>query len=147
MDIVYMDSLSLDGDTMPAKKGALVGFDGHKRVKGTMVHAAATEGQPPVSVVRSSGRIHEETGPISLTESISIGTGHRPRKGPKTAHTKHTTLLSRLRLDKKHDTRIPSNKTKSRRLSFLDRETYNAERFFGWRENGKIQTRYERMRS
>ncbi len=117
-----------------------------------------TEGSLPVAVDISSGRIHEGTRLVSLMESVSIDTGHRPRKRPKVvyADTKHATPLNRIYLDKLHvRSQIPDppQETKKRpgRPRVLDRETYhgvryNVERFFGWLENfRKVSVRYERL--
>jgi len=106
----------------------------------------------------SSARIHEGRKLIPLMESISIETGKRQRKRPKTvyADTKYAMPLNRLYLDKKHvRSQIPdsASKTKKRpgRPRVLDKERYhgvryNVERFFGWLENyRKIAVRYERM--
>jgi transposase len=136
----------------------MVGFDGHKKVKGTKIHAAVTEGSLPVAVAISPANIHEGTKLISLLQSISVETGRRQRKRPKTvyADTKYATPLNRFYLDAKQiRSQIPDppNKTKKRpgRPRVLDRATYhsiryNVERFFGWLENyRKIAVRYERM--
>jgi transposase len=136
----------------------MVGFDGHKKVKGTKIHAAVTEGSLPIAVTISPANIHEGTKLISLLQSISIETGSRQRKRPKTvyADTKYATPLNRFYLDAKQiRSQIPDppNKTKKRpgRPRVLDRETYhsiryNVERFFGWLENyRKIAVRYERI--
>ena len=106
----------------------------------------------------SAANIHEGTKLISLLESISIETGRRQRKRPKTvyADTKYTTPLDRFYLDgKKIGSQIPDppNKTKKRpgRPRLFDKATYhgiryNVERFFGWLENyRKIATRYEKL--
>ena len=106
----------------------------------------------------SSARIHEGSRLIPLMESISIKTGRRPRKRPKTvyADTKYAMPLNRFYLDKKRiRSQMPDspNKTKERpgRPRVFDKETYhgvryNVERFFGWLENyRKIATRYERL--
>ena len=111
-----------------------------------------------MAVLISSGRIHEGTRLIPLMESISIETGHRPRKRPKVvyADTKYATPLNRIYLDKKHvRSQIPDlpQKTRKRpgRPRLLDKETYhgvryNVERFFGWLENyRKITVRYEKI--
>jgi transposase len=116
-----------------------------------------TEGSLPVAVMISPANIHEGTKLIPLMESISIETGHRPRKRPKAvyADTKYATPLNRIYLDGKHvRSQIPDPpaKTKKRpgRLRPFDKETYhgvryNVERFFGWLENyRKITVRYER---
>jgi transposase len=135
----------------------MVGFDGHKRIEGTKIHAAVAEGSLPVAVTISPANIHEGTRLISLLESISIETGRRQRKRPKTvyADTKYATPLNRFYLDAKQiKSQIPDppNKTKKRpgRPRVLDRETYhatryNVERFFAWLENyRKLATRYEK---
>jgi transposase len=136
----------------------MIGYDGHKRVDGTKVHAAVTEGSLPVAVMISAGNIHEGTKLIPVMKSISIETGHRPRRRPKVvyADTKYATPLNRFYLDKKHvrsQIPDPSQKTKKRpgRPRVFDREgyhavRYNVERFFGWLENyRKITIRYERI--
>ncbi len=81
----------------------MVGFDGHKRIEGTKIHAAVAEGSLPVAVTISAANIHEGTRLISLLESISIETGRRQRKRPKTvyADTKYATPLNRFYLDAK----------------------------------------------
>jgi hypothetical protein len=90
----------------------VVGFDGHKRVKGTKIHAAVAEGSLPVAVMISPANIHEGTRLIPLMESISIETGKRPRKRPKAvyADTKYATPLNRFYLDGKQiRSQIPDN--------------------------------------
>jgi transposase len=117
-----------------------------------------TEGSLPVAVMISAANIHEGTKLIPLMKSISIETGHRPRKRPKTvyADTKYATPLNRFYLDgKRIRSQIPDppQKTKKRpgRPRRFHKETYhgvryNVERFFGWLENyRKIATRYERI--
>ena len=106
----------------------------------------------------SAANIHEGTRLISLLESVSIETGRRQRKRPKTvyADTKYATPLNRFYLDAKQiRSQIPDppNKTKKRpgRPRRFDKVTYhgiryNVERFFGWLENyRKIAVRYERI--
>jgi hypothetical protein len=53
----------------------MVGFDGHKRLEGTKIHAAVAEGSLPVAVTISAANIHEGTKLISLLQSISVETG------------------------------------------------------------------------
>ncbi len=106
----------------------------------------------------SAANIHEGTKLIQLMESISIETGRRPRKRPKTvyADTKYATPLNRFYLDGnqiRSQIPDPPTKTKKRpgRPRRFDKERYhgvryNVERFFGWLENyRKIAVRYERM--
>jgi transposase len=135
----------------------MVGFDGHKRIEGTKIHAVVAEGSLPVVVTISPANIHEGTRLISLMESIAIETGRRQRRRPKTvyADTKYATPLNRFYLDGKQiRSQIPdSSRTKKRpgRPRVLDRETYhgvryNVERFFAWLENyRKVAVRYERI--
>jgi transposase len=117
-----------------------------------------TEGSLPVAVMISPANIHEGTKLIPMMRSISIETGHRPRRRPKTvyADTKYATPLNRFYLDKKHvRSQIPDppQKTKKRpgRPRVFDEERYyavryNVERFFGWLENyRKVAVRYERI--
>jgi transposase len=117
-----------------------------------------TEGSLPVTVTISPANIHEGMKLISLINSISIRTGHRPRRRPRTvyADTKYATPLNRMYLDK-HNIRsqIPDPPTKTRktpgRPRLFDKQTYhgvryNVERFFGWLENyRKLAVRYERI--
>lgn len=100
------------------KGGGLIGFDGHKKIEGTKIHVAVTEGSLPVAVMISRANIHEGTRLIPLLESISIETGHRPRKRPKTvyADTKYATPLNRFYLDRKHvRSQIPDPPNKKRK--------------------------------
>jgi len=83
----------------------MIGYDDdghHKKIEGTRVHAAVTEGSLPVTVMISAANIHEGTKLIPLMKSISIETGHRPRKRPKTvyADTKYATPLNRFYLSR-----------------------------------------------
>ncbi len=138
----------------------MIGYDGHRKIEGTKIHAAVTEGSLPVTVMISAANIHEGTKLIPLMKSISIATGRRPRKRPKIvyADTKYATPLNRFYLDKKHvRSQIPDlpQKTKKRpgRPRVFDKETYNGvrynvERFFGWlKAFRRIIIRYERLPS
>lgn len=119
-----------------------------------------TEGSLPITVMVSPANFHEGAKLIPLMNSISIETGHRPRKRPGTvyADTKYATPLNRFYLDKKHvRSQIPDipQKTRKRpgRPRLLDRETYhgvryNVERFFAWLKSfRRITIRYERLPS
>ena len=119
-----------------------------------------TEGSLPVTVMISAANIHEGTKLIPLMKSISIETGHRPRKRPKVvyADTKYATPLNRFYLDKKQiRSQIPDSplKTKKRpgRPRVFDKEMYrgvryNVERLFGWlKAFRRIIIRYERLPS
>jgi len=73
-------------DRARQKGGEKIGYDGHKKIKGTKIHAAVTQGSFPVIVMISPANIHEGTKLIPLMNSISIETGRRPRKRPKTVY-------------------------------------------------------------
>ena len=87
------------------KGGDCIGNDGHKRVEGTKIHAAVTEGSLPVAAMISPANIHEGTRLIPPMESISIETGRRPRERPETvyADTKYAIPLNRMYLDNRAD--------------------------------------------
>lgn len=135
----------------------MIGFDAHKRVDGTKIHAAVNEQSLPVSVAIGRGSEHEGRKLIPLMKSINIKHGEgRPRKNPKQvyADTKYSMVLNRFYLDKrKIKSQIPSTSKKRRvgRPRLLDRATYKkvrytVERFFAWTENfRKLAMRYERL--
>ncbi len=101
------------------KRGRLVGFDGHKRIKGTKVHAVVTEQSLPVAVAIGSGREHEGRKLIPIIESISVkGERGRPRKRPRTlfADTKYDMPLNRFYLDgKRIRSQTPDHPNKNRK--------------------------------
>jgi len=135
----------------------LIGYDAHKRVDGTKIHAAVNEQSAPISVTIGKASEHEGRKLIPLLRSIGIRHGRgRPRKNPKRvyADTKYSMALNRFYLDKrKIISQIPSTATKRRvgRPRLLDRQTYHkvrytVERFFAWTENfRKLTIRYERL--
>jgi transposase len=135
----------------------LIGYDAHKKVDGTKIHAVVNEQSAPVAVTIGSGREHEGRKLIPLMKSIDIKHGRgRPRKNPKNvfADTKYSMPLNRFYLDKrKIASQIPSTVKKKRagRPRLFDKATYKkvrytVERFFAWTENfRKLVTRYERL--
>lgn len=54
------------------KGGKLVGFDGHKKIKGTKIHAAVTRNSLPVAVAIGSAREHEGLGGKTPAEACGI---------------------------------------------------------------------------
>ena len=136
----------------------MIGFDAHKRVDGTKIHAAVNERSAPIAVAIGEGDEHEGRKLIPLMHSIRVehrGRG-RPRKNPKQvyADTKYSMALNRFYLDKrKIVSQIPSRAKKRRagRPRLFDKAAYKkirytVERFFAWTENfRKLTTRYERL--
>jgi transposase len=136
----------------------LIGFDAHKRVNGTKIHAAVNEQSAPVAVAIGEGDEHEGRKLIPLMQSIRVERRKRgrPRKNPKQvyADTKYSMTLNRFYLDKrKIVSHIPSREKKKRtgRPRLLDKAgykkvRYTVERFFAWTENfRKLTIRYERL--
>ncbi len=50
----------------------MIGYDGHKKIEGTKIHAAVTEGSLPVTVMISAANIHEGTKLIPLIHEIHL---------------------------------------------------------------------------
>ena len=136
----------------------MIGFDAHKRIDGTKIHAAVNEQSASVAVAIGKGSEHEGRKLIPLMQSIRVkrrGRG-RPRRNPKRvyADTKYSMALNRFYLDKrKIGSQIPStaNKKRAGRPRLFNRATYKkvrytVERFFAWTENfRKLTVRYERL--
>jgi len=138
----------------------MVGFDGHKRIKGTKIHAVVTKDSLPVTVTIGSGREHEGRKLISVMETISIKRAkRRPRRRPKVlyADTKYNMPLNTFYLDSKHiKSQMPEVSTKKRgcgRPRLFEKTLYNKvrsmiERFYGWMKAfRRIIIRYERLPS
>ena len=135
----------------------MIGFDAHKKVDGTKIHAAVNEQSAPVAVTIGKGSEHEGRKLTPLLRSIAIKHGKgRPRKNPKCvyADTKYSMALNRCYLDRrKIRSQIPSIATKKRagRPRLFNKQTYHkvrytVERFFAWTENfRKLTIRYERL--
>lgn len=138
-----------------------MGFDGHKRINGTKIHAVVTRQSLPVTVTIASGTEHEGRRLIPLMESIRIRPGKRgrPRKRAEVlyADTKYDMPLNRFYLDgKRVKSQIrenPNRKKRPGRPRLFDNGLYNKvrsmiERFFAWMKSfRRIIIRYERLPS
>ena len=100
------------------KGGRLIGFDAHKKVNRTKIHAVVNEESAPIAVTIGKGSEHEGRKLIPLMKSISIRHGKgRPRKNPRRVYgdTKYSMDLNRFYLDKrKIRSQIPSMAKKCR---------------------------------
>ncbi len=114
-----------------------MGFDGHKRINGTKIHAVVTRQSLPVAVAVGSGREHEGRKLIPLMELIKIRPGRRrgrPRKRPKVlfADTKYDMPLNRFYLDgKRIKSQIKENPNRRKRPGrprLFDKGLYNRVR-------------------
>ncbi len=139
-----------------------MGFDGHKRINGTKIHAVVTRQSLPVAVAIGSGREHEGRKLIPLMESIRVKHGRRggrPRKRPRVlyADTKYDMPLNRFYLDgKRIKSQIrenPNRRKRPGRPKLFDKGLYNRvrsmiERFFAWMKSfRRIIIRYDRLPS
>lgn len=125
----------------------MIGYDGHRRIKGTKLHAIVTPSSLPISVSISPGNHHEASKLIPMVEEMPI---RRPKRIH--ADTNYDTPLVRYYLSRRHvRANIPSRSRK--RPRFFDREAlrktrYTVERFFSWiKEFRRIDTRYDRQAS
>lgn len=136
----------------------MIGYDGHKRIKDTKLHAIATPSSLPICVSIGPGNEHEARRLIPMMEGMEIKSKRRARKRPKRIHadTNYDTPLVRFYLAKKGvRANIPCRSKKSHRgrPRFFDREAlrrtrYTVERFFGWiKEFRRIDTRFDRLAS
>ena len=141
----------------------MVGFDCHKRIEGTKIHAVVTKESLPVTVAVGSGREHEGRRLIPVMGSISIKPEGkkrgRHRKRPKVLHadTKYNLPLNVFYLDgKRIKSQMPEVSTKKRRPGrprAFDKTLYNKvrsmiERFYAWMKAfRRIMIRYERLPS
>src|SRR5437016_6796096 len=119
----------------------MVGFDGHKHIKGSKVHAVTTRDSLPVAVTMGAGNQHEGRKLIPMMESISIKHGRgRPRKRPRVlyADTKYNMPLNRFYLDGKHiRSQMPDVATKKKRPGRARR--------FDKREYDRVRSMIERF--
>jgi hypothetical protein len=101
-------TLNRQHDDSCEKGGALIGYDGHKRINGTKIHAIVTERSLPVAVTIGSAGEHEGRKLIPLMESVRVTGKGRPRKRPKTlyADTKYDMPLNRFYLSGQQADRI-----------------------------------------
>ncbi|MEM3662722.1 MAG: transposase [Nitrososphaerales archaeon] len=137
-----------------------MGYDAHKKIKGTKVHVIAAKESIPLAIAIGPGDQHEGKELITLMEAIRIehhkGKKGRPRRRPKRvyADNKYGTHINRIYLDAKRiSSHIPSRAKKKHqgRPRTIDNVSYKKvrsmiERSFGWMKNfRKITIRYERM--
>jgi hypothetical protein len=87
----------LDSSTVAAKKGGQqIGFDGHKKTKGSKIHVAVTPQCLPIAIDVGSGNEHESRKLIPLLNDIQITNNNgRPKNKPERvwADTKYHTFL------------------------------------------------------
>ena len=87
----------LDSSTVAAKKGGQqIGFDGHKKTKGSKIHVAVTPQCLPIAIDLGSGNEHESRKLIPLLNDIQITNNNgRPKNRPERvwADTKYHTFL------------------------------------------------------
>ena len=137
-----------------------IGFDGHKKTKGSKIHVAVTPQCLPIAIDLGSGNEHESRKLIPLMNDIQIKNNNgRPKSRPERvwADTKyHTflvlTYLYKRRIGAQIKERRNTKPKQGRPHVFLYREyrkvRSSVERFFGWRKSfRRIQTRYERLAS
>jgi len=134
----------------------LIGYDAHKKVKGTKVHAAVTDNSLPVAIEIGSADQHEGRKLIPLMESICIHHQDGLRKKPKQvyADTKYDMPLNRFYLsDRRVQAQIPrrSKRVAGKRFNEFEykRHRSSVERFFSWLKEGfrRMGFRYERIPS
>ena len=71
--LIKIDDLSVDSSTVAAKKGGQqIGFDGHKKTKGSKIHVAVTPQCLPIAIDLGSGNEHESRKLIPLLNDIQI---------------------------------------------------------------------------
>jgi transposase len=140
--------------------GQQIGFDGHKKTKGSKIHVAVTPQCLPIAIDLGSGNEHESRKLIPLMNDIQIKNNNgRPKSRPERvwADTKYHTFLvltylynRRIRAQTKQ--RRNTKSKQGRPHVFLYREyrkiRSSVERFFAWLKSfRRIQTRYERLAS
>ena len=138
----------------------MIGYDGHKRINGTKIHAVVTEQSLPVYVTISAAREHEGRKLIPMMESIGItgkGRSGRPRRRPGTlyADTKYDMPLNRFYLARKHIASqikdSPGKKKRPGRPRLFDEHAYgrirsSVERLNAWiKAFRRVATRYGRL--
>jgi transposase len=140
------------------ERGELIGYDGHKHIKGSKIHAVTTKDSLPVAVELGPGNQHEGRKLIPVMESISIKHGRgRPRKRPKVLFpdTNYNMPLNRFWLDKRNIRsqmpEHPGKRKRSGRPRVFDKSAYNhvrsmIERFNGWiKAFRRVATRFDRL--
>jgi transposase len=137
-----------------------VGYDGHKHIEGTKIHAVTTRESLPVALAMGPANQHEGRKLIPVMESINVkhdGRRGRPRRRPRIlyADTKYNMPLNKFYLDgKKIKSQMPDPPGKKKRPGrprAFDKSAYNRvrsmiERFNGWiKAFRRVATRYDRL--
>jgi transposase len=142
------------------RKGQEIGYDGHKKTKGSKVHTVVTYASLPVTIDLGPGNEHESRRLFSLLKNIKIKGTRRPRSRPKQvyADNKYHTPSVMMYLEGRGiiAARIKERVNKKKRQGrprLFDYDTYSKirssiERFFSWLKSfRRIQTRYDRLTS
>ncbi|MCP8316390.1 MAG: IS5 family transposase [archaeon] len=145
------------------ERGELVGYDGHKKRKGTKVHAAVSGEGLPLSIVIGLGSEHDSKRFVDALDGIWVKVGRgRPRTRPKEVVADSAYDAKRIRLFLKGrgiKASIAENRRKTKRakrgkLNRFNTKGYSVgrscvERFFGWLKGGfrRLIIRYERLAS
>ena len=137
----------------------MIGYDGHKKVKGSKVHAAVTSDALPLSIAIGRANEHDSRKLIPLMRDISIETEARPRSRPNEvyADSAYDTFIIRCYLGRRRiKPQIPirsRRRHQGRHMSF-DETAYkkhrsSVERFFSMLKGGfrRLAIRYERIAS
>ena len=138
--------------TLQRRKGEIIGFDGHKRVKGAKIHALVTTQSLPVSILLGQANEHDSRKLIPLVECI-----HLRKPNELYADKAYYTFIVRWYLSEKRiKAQIPkrSKKRHRGRPPTFDKAGYkknrsSVERFFSWLKMGfrRLAVRYERLQS
>lgn len=141
------------------ERGQEIGYDGHKKTKGSKVHAVVTPSSVPVTIDLGPGNEHESRRLMPLLKNIRIRGTRRPRSRPKRVYADnkyHTPLVMMYLAARGIAARIKERANRKRRPGrprIFDHETYarvrsSVERFFAWLKSfRRIQTRYDRLAS
>ena len=140
------------------ERGQQIGFDGHKKTKGSKIHVAVTPQCLPIAIDLGSGNEHESRKLIPLLNDIQIKNKNgRPKSRPERiwADTKYHTFLvltylynRRIRAQIKQRRNTKPKQGRPHVFLYRDyrRVRSSVERFFGWLKSfRRIQTRYERL--
>lgn len=141
------------------ERGDLIGYDGHKKVKGSKIHAAVTQDALPLSVIVGEANEHDSRKLMPVVKGISVESGARPRKRPKElyADKAYDTFIVRWYLRKRRiKPQIPrrSRRRNPGRPPVFAECSYkkyrsSVERFFSMLKGGfrRLAIRYERLAS
>ena len=70
--LIKIDDLSVDSSTVEPRGGQQIGFDGHKKTKGSKIHVAVTPQCLPIAIDLGPGNEHESRKLIPLLNDIQI---------------------------------------------------------------------------